>query len=298
MNTTKFYTILSFIFINHLTYAWTVSARGDLNYSKTDNVNSSVSNLQSDSYKSYYFHVQTKDDTDRIRFKLKGDRYTNTTSNNNNTFDLSWQIKTSKQREHNLSYYQQRYQSDPTIDSYTSSNNRGFKYSTTYTKEFSNEKLAYFTFSFNYKNYYQQIDRKDRSIDLSGGYENVLNQDLTFSADLSLGFVSSTDSAYTNYNLGPSLSFNYNIGENVESYLSSSLVYTAYSNQTFQTRVRNRTVTNKEQQTLFTTEAGVILNFIENVPLTVKYQINKNSSNNPESAYKSHIFVFNASLKI
>jgi|GEM_PF-753924 len=295
--TTKILFTFLIITFSTSSFAWTVSGRGDLTYTKTNNVNSSVNNLKSDAYKSFYLHLQTKDETNRIRLKIKGDRYNETTSNNSNTFDLSWQLKPNNKREHNLGIYQQNYQEDPTIDNYSSSNNRGLKYSTTFTKEFSEEKLSYFTLGFNYKNYYQQINRKDRSIDLSGGFENSLSTDLSFSIDLSLGFISSTDSSYSNYNLGPSLSFNYSFTDTLEAYISSSLIYTAYSNQTFETTVRNRTVINKEQQTLFSSEIGLVSNHFDNIPITIKQQSNKNSSNNPESAYKSRLFSINVSFR-
>jgi len=91
---------------------------------------------------------------------------------------------------------------------------------------------------------------------------------------------------------------NFTLAESFELYLSASYTYTAYNSRTFTQTVNKRTVSTKEHQGLFTSEAGAIFNPWDFVGITLKYTSNRNNSNNSTSAYQSHLYAFDIAIRL
>lgn len=295
----KFSLLISIVFCSNL-YAMDVTMKGDYYQTHTDNVNSSNSSITSDTYTDYVATLQFKNPTHKLKFKAKVEKYETTTSNNSNYFNIGYGYKTDSKDDFTLEAFKQKYSVTPSISTDTSSDNTGGKIGYTFNKSFDKDRSGYISLLGTYKNYTKISSRKDSIVDLNMGYENYLTKDFSMTAEMNLEYNKSKDSYYTNFNLGPALYLNYSLTPNFELFANALLTYTSYNSRTFQTTVRNRTVNNKEHQTLSTLEIGALYTFFNHIVLQAKYTSNNNTTNNTtssSSAYKSHLFMMNVGLR-
>lgn len=287
--------LLFLINLNVFAFDW--SFRVDGTRLSTNNVYSTTTDQQKDTYTILAANLQFKTETMKYRFKFKTENYSETTDNNNQTVSGGITYKPTKLREYSFDLYKQIYTTTPEVVDDQTSDNTGFKLGATFSKEYNKDRTGYFSLLGNFKSYTKISNRRDSIIDAIFGLENTYSDKLLLIPELTFEYNHSTDSYYTNFNVGPSLSSSYFFSDDLEFFLNLLLSHTRYSTRTFSKTTGNRTLNVKEYQSLFSSDLGIIYTIFANLNLTFKYSSQRNSSNNPESPYQAKITSFNLGYK-
>lgn len=287
--------LLFLLTLNLQAFDW--SLKLDASKYSTNNVYSETSNPTKDTYTLLAANLQLKTETTKFRLKLKTESYTQTDDNNNQTVSGGLTYKPNKLREYTLDLYKKIYTSTPAVSADQASDNTGFKVGATFSKEYNKDKVGYFSLMGNFKSYTKISNRQDAIIDAIFGLENTYSEKLLLIPELTFEFNNSTDSYYTNFNVGPSLSSSYFFSEDLEFFFNLLLSHTRYSTRTFSKDSGNRTLNVKEYRSLFSTDIGFVYNIFSNFHLTAKYSSQRNSSNNPTSPYQTKITGLNLGYK-
>lgn len=287
--------LFTFLSLNAVAFDW--SLKIDASRYSTNNVYSTTTDPTKDTYSLLSGNLQLKTDTMKYRFKIKTETYAKTDDNNNQTISGGITYKPSKIREYTLDLYKQIYTSTPAVSADQASDNTGLKIGATFSKEYNKDKVGYFSLMGNFKSYTKISNRQDAIIDAIFGLENTYSEKLLLIPELTFEFSNSTDSYYTNFNVGPSISSSYFFSDDLEFFLNLLLSHTRYSSRTFTKESGNRTLNVKEYQSLFSTDIGLVYTLFSNLYVTAKYSSQRNSSNNPENPYQTKITSINIGYK-
>jgi hypothetical protein len=293
----KFYAFSFFTVISLNASAFDWSFKIDAGRYSTNNVYSTTTDPTKDTYSLLAGNLQFKTETMKYRFKIKTETYVETEDNNNQTISAGITYKPSKLSEYSLDLYKQIYTSTPAVSADQASDNTGMKFGATFSKEYNKDKVGYFSLLGNFKSYTQISNRQDAIIDAVFGLENNYSEKLLLIPELTFELNNSTDSYYTNFNVGPSISSSYFFSDSLEFFLNLLLSHTRYSTRTFSKTSGNRTLNVKEYQSLFSTDFGVVYTLFSHFLVTAKYSSQRNSSNNPDSPYQTKITSINLGYK-
>jgi hypothetical protein len=276
--------------------AWDFGLKGNYQFSRTDNVNSTATAKIKDKFTTANLAAQVKNKKIKLRIKGKLEKYKKQTDNDYYSADVNLQYKFTKDLDFNLGAFKLVYNNIPAISSDTSSNNSGARLSVNYNIQHDNQNSTLLSLTATQKNY-PVLVRKDKIVTALIGFEYLPNEMFTVSPDFSLNSNSSDDDYYKNYSYGPSLYLGFIPSDSWEFSLNLSYTHTKYSGRPITSTVKGRAVNVDEYQGLVTTEVGTIYNLTQNLSLQGKYSTSKNNSNNSSSAYVTNLFSGNIGFR-
>lgn len=290
---------LILIFTSFNLNAWDFIAKGNIQQSRTSNVNNTNTGAIPDKYTALDGYLQEKNDQFKIKLKGKREQYQNQTANNNYSVDLSLQYKHSKSDDYTVGIFKQVYNGANIVSTDTTSDNNGGRISATFTKEFNSDTSLYLSPTFTSKKYPKISGRNDNIINGSIGIEYYFSPTFMINPEFDVQNNSSSDSYYGNSSLGPTLSFSFTPNDNWEFFADASYTATVYRGRrlTQQQPVNPRTRPVYEKQNLTSSDIGVTCNLIKFFSVTAKYAMENNTSNNSTSAYKANVGSVGIGLK-
>lgn len=278
--------------------SWDFSLKGDAQKAFTDNVNLTNTAPISDNYAILGGYLQAKNETWKLKLKVKMEKYTAQTENDNYVTDLSLQYKKSKNQDFTFAVFKQVYNGTPLVSTDTTSDNSGLRLAANFTHDFNKSTQGYFALSATLKNYAKIEGRKDKILSAAVGLEHSFAKSFLIAPELSFQKNVSADDYYSSTSYGPNLLLSYSPDDSWEYFIDGNYSHTNYTGRTVTRTIRpNKTVTEKEYQELFNTDAGVIFSFLQYASLTAKYTHSKNTSNNSTSAYSANIAYLGLGLK-
>lgn len=285
-------------------YAWDFGAKLDAQRAGTDNVNLANTSKISDTYSTYGGYLQAKSET--FKFKLKGklEQYSKETSNDNYSTDFSVQYKPDKTMDFTAAVFKQVYNGTSLISTDTTSDNNGARFLATFTHEVEKETSLYFSPTLTTKKYPKIATRQDTLASALIGLEHNVNPSFMINPEFSIQKNNSKDSYYSSTSFGPSLLLSYTPNDSWDFSIDGNYSQTNYSNRTYQTILRGKTITNKEIQKLFSANFTALYSFSRTFSLQGKYSTSNNTSNNPgtiaapSSAYQAKTTSFDLVIKI
>jgi hypothetical protein len=293
----KITVILIFISLN--SSAWDFVAKGNVQQSSTSNVNNTSTGAIADKFTAIDGYLQEKNDFFKFKIKGKKEQYKSQTANDNYAVDFSVQYKHSKSDDYTIGVFKQVYNGASIISTDTTSDNNGGRISATFTKEFNPDTSLYFSPTFTSKKYPKIASRTDKILTGALGVEYNFSPDFMINPEFDLQNNNSSDSYYGSTSVGPTLTLSYTPNDFWEFFADASYSATVYTGRvlTQQPPLNPRIKPVYEKQNLTSTDIGVTCNLISFVSLTAKYAREKNTSNNPTSAYKANVGSFGFGLK-
>lgn len=297
MKTLRLALVPALLFAAQNIYAWDFSLKGDFQKAFTDNVNLTNTDPIKDNFSILSGYLQTKNESWKLKLKGKVEKYSKQNENDNYVTDLSLQYKRTKNNDYTFAVFKQVYNGTPLVSTDTTSDNSGVRLNANFTHDFKKNTQGYFTAAGTLKNYSKIVGRKDKILVLALGVEHSFDRTLLIAPELSFQHNGSTDSYYSNNSFGPNLLLSYTPDESWELFADGNYSHTTYSGRTVSKVVRNKTLTEKEYQELFTADVGAIYSFPMYTSITAKYSNSHNTSNNTTSAYKASIFYLGLGVK-
>lgn len=286
--------VLALLMLSNTTslFAWDFGAKADAQKFFTDNVGLTGTDRISDSYTTYGGYLQLKNKIFKVKAKAKTEKYQKQKENDNYTIDLSFQYKHSKQDDYSLAIFKQVYNGTPSGSSDSTSDNSGARLSANFSQDLDKNTNIYFSPSATYKKYPKMSNRIDKLMSASAGLEKYLSTQFMFNPEASAQYALSSDSYYKNISYGPSLLLSFTPNDDWEIFVNGSYTYTRYSGRNVDSTVNGKVVSKNEFQESTSADLGVTYNATSFASLQVKYQTNKNTSNNTTSGYKANVASF------
>lgn len=268
--------------------SYTYNSEYSLNHS--DNVDSSHSRPIADYFSDLVGFIQKKDDQERIRLKLKFEKFHDIIANDNIYLNLNYQFTPNKKWQYLFELYNQSYRGNPITQIDNTSDNKGLKFSLTLNKELTDRYSMYYTFSGQFKNYQKQY-RNDSMLDFATGFYSELLSNLSFGPEINIEYDYSTDPMNTNYNLTPGFYSNLILSDKWDWSLSSYYTRIQYVKKI----VSDINIT-KENQAYWGSAFVSNYKLTKKINVALKYMYNHNFSNNPQSVYSTQVLSFNMGL--
>jgi hypothetical protein len=281
-------------------YAWDFGVKTNLQVGSNSNVNLTPTNEINDTYKQLGGYAQIKNDDWRFKLKAKAEKYNKTSENDNYGGDLSASYKGLKDVNLTIGAFKLKYNGTTLINTDSTSDNTGERFEAVFNQKYSNESSGYFTLNGSFKNYSKIVGRKDKIFGGNYGIDYNISSKLLLNVEFMLQKISSTDTYYNDFSLGPYAMLSYTPNDNWEFFLDGSYGHTTYSGRIVTTITTKpfKSTKKDESQDLVSMDAGIGYNFTEVFSLQGKLENDKNNSNNTTSAYKANIVSLDFSARI
>ena len=279
----------SALFLN-TSQAWDTSLKADISQKTTDNVNASSTTLVGDKIKNLSAYIQTKDENDRLRLRVKATRYDKTTDNDSNVIEGSYQRKFDRDLSDSflIKFFNEKYTATPTIYGDTNSNNKGGELQITLTRPLDKTLSLSSSYSVNYKDYFNSPPRKDIKLETNFGFEKIIKNILTISPEMNVSLNNSKDNYYSTFSFGGNIYAGLELSEKFDTFINYSWGKVNYNNRTFTITKNLRTLSFKEEVTNSSFEMGLNFYPLEWLSLDARFGNTKSDSNNTSNSFKSN----------